>query len=74
MKTWQEMTEEIGKAAYVIEMAEGMIPKYEAERRWEEYFASVRGKTHTCNHLDQIVRTVGSALIAMEKLGMVSFK
>jgi hypothetical protein len=71
--TWPELTEDIGKAAYVMEMANGMIAKEEAEKQWDKHFARISGKINPYNELDQIKRTVGCALIAMEKLGMVRF-
>jgi hypothetical protein len=74
MTTWHDLTYEIGRATYRIEMAEGMIPAVEADRIWDMYFKVVEGKSHVCNELDVIRRTVGSALIAMKKMGLVDFQ
>ncbi len=69
-----ELADRIGKRVYQIEMAEGMVPAREAAERWDRYMALRRRMPHTCGPLDQIDRTVTSALIAMKEMGLVDYE
>lgn len=73
MKSFTQLRTEVGRRVYQIEMAEGFVPATEAGERWDRYFLSVQGISHECNALDQIDRTVGTALIAMKEMGLVDY-
>ncbi len=72
--TWEQLTNEIGRRVYQIEMAEGMVPVIESGVRWDRYFESVKGKTHVHNFMDHTQRIVGTALIAMKERGLVDYE
>jgi len=70
---WDELTNTIAKGVYRIEMADGFIPPEEADARWEQLIAQEKERGFGSGPYVEIRRYVGSALIVMNKMGLIDY-